>query len=292
MEKDFRAGNSAQDSAEEFRTRQRRKTSTLLVSIFAALFGLAFGSFLNVCISRLPRHESIVRPGSKCPSCGAAIRVSDNLPVVSWMVLGGRCRTCRWRIPWRYPAVEVATAALFVLCYLRFGLTFPSLGMAVLSFLLLGLAVMDAETMRLPDAFTLPGIALGVIYASSYSAAGPLEHLWNGATSLLFAGLAAFFILIIRWSYYFLRRTEGMGVGDAKLMAMIAAWLGPPLTLLTLFVGTLAAAIIGLLWVAASRGEQKAMTARLPFGSFLCAAALYAIYAGEPVVHWYAKFFR
>lgn len=275
--------------------------STLLTAIFVALFGLAFGSFLNVCIARLPRQESIVRPGSHCPSCGAAIRAADNLPLLSWVLLRGRCRHCGWRIPWRYPAVELGTAALFVLCYLRFGLTFPSLGMTVLCFLLFGLAVMDAETFRLPDAFTLPGIALGILYAGCFSAAGGLGHLWDAASSALFAGLAALLILILRWTYYFLRRREGMGLGDAKLLALIAAWLGPPLTLLTLFLGVLSAAIVGLLWIGISHGMARAASesqaapktfaARLPFGSFLCAAALYAIFAGRPLIHWYLKFF-
>jgi leader peptidase (prepilin peptidase)/N-methyltransferase len=129
------------------------------------LFGLAFGSFLNVCISRLPRHESIVHPRSRCPRCRAGIQAADNIPILSWILLRGRCRVCRWPIPWRYPAVEFATAALFLLSFLRFGLGVVAIGMAVLCFLLLGLAVMDAETMRLPDAFTLTGIVLGILYS-------------------------------------------------------------------------------------------------------------------------------
>lgn len=265
---------------------------TLVIAIFVVLFGLAFGSFLNVCIARLPQHASIVRPGSRCPQCGAAIRAFDNLPLVSWAVLRGRCRACRWRIPWRYPAVEFATAALFLLSYLRFGLNLIGIGMDVLCFLLLGLAVMDAETLRLPDAFTLPGIALGVVYAGLFPAATVGAHAENAIAAALWAGLAALLILIIRWIYYFARREEGMGIGDAKLLAMIAAWLGPSLTLLTLVIGVVAAAVLGMVMIAAGPRRGAGGKARMPFGAFLCAAAIYAVFAGQPIVDWYLRFFR
>lgn len=288
------------------------------------LLGLAFGSFLNVCISRLPRHESIVRPRSRCPKCRAEIGARDNIPVLSWILLRGRCRSCSWKIPWRYPAVELATAALWLLCSLRFGLTIYAVGMAALCFLLLGLAVMDAETMRLPDPFTWPGIALGVLWSglllrmAVIRMAGRLPgallvwpssamlHAYDGdfvltskyppaivgmVASAFWALLAALLILIIRWLYWLLRRREGMGLGDAKLLAMIAAWLGPMLTLLTLFLGVVAAAIVGVAWIAL-RGRRGAATLRLPFGSFLCAAAIYTIFAGQPILDWYLKFFR
>lgn len=287
-----------------------------LVSLFVVLFGLAFGSFLNVCITRLPRHESIVRPRSRCPKCHAEIRARDNVPILSWILLRGRCRACGWRIPWRYPAIEFATAALLLLCFLRFGLTVDGVGMAVLCFLLLGLAVMDAETMRLPDAFTWPGIALGLVWSALLL---PIERglppalrlsagfgiffagkrqpaFWRMAVpgfvaSALWALLAALLILAIRWLYWLVRHREGMGLGDAKLLAMIAAWLGPMMTLLTLFLAVLFAVYVGVLW-AALRARRDVGTMRLPFGSFLCAAAIYAIFAGEPILEWYLRFFR
>ena len=290
---------------------------TAVIAIFVFLFGLAFGSFLNVCIARLPRHRSIVRPGSACPNCGAQIRAWDNIPLVSFAVLRGRCRHCRWRIPWRYPAVEIATASLFLLAYLRHGLTLAAAGAAVLSFLLLGLAVMDAETMRLPDAFTLPGIALGIIWSGlefgftkdwSQAVGGtavllggfgiavskPFAHvkLMVGAmiVSAVWAVCAALLIVLIRWLYYALRHREGMGLGDAKLLAMIAAWLGPALTGLTFVLGAFAAAVFGI--ALAVRSRRSANPTRLAFGSFLCAAALYALFAGEPIITWYAGFFK
>jgi leader peptidase (prepilin peptidase) / N-methyltransferase len=254
------------------------------------LFGLAFGSFLNVCVARLPRHRSIVRPGSACPNCGAAIRAWDNVPLLSFAILRGRCRACHWRIPWRYPAAEIATAALFLLAYLRYGLTLAGGGAAVLSFLLLGLAVMDAETMRLPDAFTLPGILIGIAWRGVLPVATLAAHLQNAAFSLLWAVCAALLIVLIRWLYYLLRHREGMGLGDAKLLAMIAAWLGPALTGLTFVLGTFAAVVFGLA-LFAKRPRVNGQT-RLAFGSFLCAAALYALFAGQPIVNWYAGFFR
>ncbi len=263
---------------------------TLTLAIFVVLFGLAFGSFLNVCIARLPRHRSIVRPGSACPNCGTAIRVRDNIPLLSWIVLGGRCRNCRWSIPWRYPAVEIAMASLFLLAYLRFGLTLAAAGAAVFSFLLLGLAVMDAETMRLPDSFTVPGILLGILWRGTLHTAALLIHLQNAAFALLWAICAALIIVLIRWLYYAVRRREGMGLGDAKLLAMIAAWLGPMLTGLTFVLGTFAAAVFGI--ALAARSRRTADPTKLAFGSFLCAAALYALFAGRPIVTWYAGFFR
>lgn len=270
---------------------------SVLIEIFAVLFGLAFGSFLNVCISRLPRHESVVTPGSRCPRCGIGIRSLDNIPILSWILLRGRCRRCRWRIPWRYPAVEATTAALFLLCDLQFGLNVTGAGMAALCFLLLGLAVMDAETMRLPDAFTLPGIVMGVLYSSLVSGAGlgmrPMLAAWltGGLWAILWAALAALLLLCVRWAYYLARGKEGMGVGDAKLLAMIAAWLGPSATLLTLLLGVMSAAIWGVAWVAISRGRRDSATTRLPLGAFLSAAAIYTVFSGGPIIRWYMKFF-
>jgi len=283
------------------------------------LFGLAFGSFLNVCISRLPRHESIVHPRSRCPRCRAGIQAADNIPILSWILLRGRCRVCRWPIPWRYPAVEFATAALFLLSFLRFGLGIVAIGMAVLCFLLLGLAVMDAETMRLPDAFTLTGIVLGILYSGIAPAffrivpgafilpSGLIEILNTGrglafplgttgipgfVVSAVWAILAALLLLLIRWLYFLVRHQEGLGLGDIKLIAMIAAWLGPAPTLLTLLLGAPAAALFGIFAVALSRGQRPFASTRLPLGSFLCAAATYTIFAGHPILQWYLKFFR
>lgn len=243
----------------------------------------------------MPRHESIVRPGSRCPRCRAPVGALDNVPILSWVLLRGRCRHCKERIAWRYPAVEVATAALFLLCYLRFGLTFQGITTAILCFLLLGLAVMDAETMRLPDAFTLPGIALGILYSGFYEAyfSGYLRHpvFSKMLLAAIVAAGAALLLLLIRWLYFAIRHKEGLGMGDVKLIAMIAAWLGAAPAILTLLLGALAAAFYGIAVVALARGSRPMRSARLPFGSFLCAAALYTIFAGDPMIRWYLHFY-
>lgn len=206
------------------------------------------------------------------------------------MALRGHCRSCRGAISWRYPAVEFATAALFLLSFFRFGLTLTGIAMDVLCFLLLGLAVMDAETMRLPDVFTLTGIGLGVIYAALRPAEFLTERLWHAGQSLLWAFLAALVLLIIRWAYLLLRHVEGMGMGDVKLLAMIAAWLGPGPTILALVLGTFATAIFGVLALLVTPRHRRSLATRLPLGSFLCGAALYTMFAGQPILRWYSKF--
>jgi leader peptidase (prepilin peptidase) / N-methyltransferase len=232
-----------------------------------------------------------VHPRSRCPRCGAPVRSRDNIPILSWIFLRGRCRACRWQIPWRYPAVELATAALFLLSFLRLGLTVAGIGTDILCFLLLGLAVMDAETMRLPDAFTLPGLVLGIVYAAVGSANTLRDHLRHAAAAILWAALAALLLLLIRWVYFLVRSHHGLGLGDVKLLAMVAAWLGPAPTMLTLVLGALAAALYGIVIIVASRGKRGLVSTRLPLGSFLCAAALYTLFAGQPLLAWYLRFY-
>ncbi len=176
-------------------------------------------------------------------------------------------------------------AALFLLCYLTFDLTVEAVGMAVLCFLLLGLAVMDAETLMLPNAFTFPGIALGIVYSALHGG-------WRaGIFAALYALAAIALIILIRGAYWLVRRQEGMGLGDAKLLALIAAWLGPWQTLLAFFYGVLAAAVFGLILVGLHR-RNPARSMLVPFGSFLCAAAIFAIFRGQPIIDWYAHFFH
>ena len=256
-----------------------------LAVIFVVAAGLAFGSFLNVCISRLPPHESIVRPGSRCPNCGAAIAARDNIPLLSFVLLRGRCRACHRQIAWRYPAIELAMAALWLLCWLKYGFTLEAVGTAVLSFLLLGLAAMDAETMLLPDTFTLPGIVLGVVYSAAICGrirCALLSAAWGAAGAAI--------ILAVAGVYWLMRKRQGMGMGDAKLVALIAAWLGPIQGLLVLFLGVLAAALYGI-GVSVVRRRFDA-TDPLPLGSFLCGAALFALFQGQHTLAWYASFFR
>ncbi len=227
------------------------------------VFGLCFGSFLNVCIYRLPLGMSVVTPRSACPTCKEPIAFYDNLPVLSWLILGGRCRRCRCKISPRYLMIEMLTGLLFLACYWHFGLTLSTLKYCTLSFLLLGLIFTDAETKLLPDKLTLPGLALGVIFSllvpvndlASQFLPGVVNLPFSGdissrilslADSLLGAALGAAFIygagaIYLRW-----RGTEGMGFGDVKLMAMVGAFLGMKLTIFTIFTASMAGSFFGL----------------------------------------------
>ncbi len=225
--------------------------------------GLTFGSFLNVCIYRLPRGLSVVTPRSACPKCKQPIAFYDNLPVLSWFILGGHCRHCKTKITPRYWMIELLTGLLFLACYWYFGLTLATLKYCVLAFLLLGLIFTDAETKLLPDKMTLPGVALGLIFSllvpvhdlASQFLPGMVNLPFSGEVSLrllslldslLGAAIGASFIygagaIYLRW-----RGTEGMGFGDVKLMAMVGAFLGIKLTIFTIFTASLAGSVFGL----------------------------------------------
>lgn len=231
----------------------------------AAVFvlGLCFGSFLNVCIYRLPRDLSVVRPGSACPACKTPIHFYDNIPVLSWLLLRGRCRHCQAPITPRYAAVELLTAALFVGCYARFGLSLEALKFCVLAFLLLGLIFTDAETKLLPDEMTLSGLVIGLIFSFFVPVNGLLASLLPGivtlpagshlswhvislADAVLGAVVGASFIYGAGKLYLGFRGVEGMGFGDVKLMAMVGAFLGLKLTVFTLFAGSVLGSIFGV----------------------------------------------
>jgi leader peptidase (prepilin peptidase)/N-methyltransferase len=227
------------------------------------VFGLAFGSFLNVCIYRLPRHLSVVRPRSACPNCEAPIGFYDNVPVLSWLVLWGRCRSCKSRISPRYLIVELLTAAMFVACYAHFGSTSATLKYCIFGFLLLGLIFTDAETHLLPDKMTLPGLVIGLIFSfivpvndlASQLLPGLISlpvssdissHVLSFIDSFLGAAVGASFIYGAGAIYLRARGVEGMGFGDVKLMAMIGAFLGMKLTIFTLFTASIAGSVFGL----------------------------------------------
>src|SRR6266516_5714341 len=220
--------------------------------VLAALGGLIIGSFLNVVAYRLPRGESLSHPPSRCPSCEAPIRPYDNVPVLSWLLLRGRCRHCKARISARYLVVELLTGALFLACYWHFGLTLAMLKYCVFGFLLLGLIFTDAETKLLPNKLTLTGLGLGLVFSllvpvndlASQLLPGvvPLPmssdvswHLLSLLDALLGAAVGASFIYGAGAIYLRARGVQGMGFGDVKLMAMIGAFLGVKLTIFTLF---------------------------------------------------------
>jgi leader peptidase (prepilin peptidase)/N-methyltransferase len=246
------------------------------------LLGLAFGSFLNVCIYRLPLDLSVVTPRSACPRCKRLIAFYDNLPVVSWLLLRGHCRHCKARISPRYLFVELLTAVLFLGCYAYSGLTLTTLKFCVFGFILLGLIFTDAETKLLPDKLTLPGLALGLLFsllvpvhdmASQFLpgmvnlpfGADLASPLFSLVDSLLGAALGASFIYGAGAAYLRWRGAEGMGFGDVKLMAMVGAFLGMKLTIFTIFAASLAGSLFGLttvlvVWVKRTHRFQR----RLP----------------------------
>ncbi|HKM47348.1 MAG TPA: prepilin peptidase [Terriglobales bacterium] len=233
----------------------------LAAAIFA--LGLCFGSFLNVCIYRLPLGKSVVAPRSACPHCGNLIPLYHNLPVLSWLILRGKCRSCKQPISPRYLVVELLTGLLFLGCYAHFGLTLAALKCVVLGYLLLGLIFTDAETKLLPDAMTLPGLALGIGFSllvpvndlasrimpglvSPVMSSDISWRLWSLADSLLGAAVGASFLYGAAAIYLRVRGEEGMGFGDVKLMALIGSFVGTKLTVLTIFASSLAGSLFGL----------------------------------------------
>jgi len=256
----------------------------------ALLFGLLIGSFLNVCIHRWPRGRSVVRPRSHCVRCRKMIPWYDNIPLISYLILGGRCRYCRRAISFRYPAVELLTALLFFCFVRRFGLSVTGAKFCVFSAILVALAFCDWETRLLPDEFTLGGLAVGIAFAgfapvpSATAPEGTAEmifwlagaHLSGRLQWLSESMLAAAVLAGVLWSagaiYLKLRGREGLGFGDVKLVAMMGSFLGFRLALASLAWGGLAGSVLSLIYIRAT--HKDAATFELPYGTFLSVAAL------------------
>lgn len=245
------------------------------------VFGLMVGSFLNVCISRLPAGESVVTPRSRCPQCRMLISWYDNIPVLSYLVLGGKCRNCRTPISALYPSVEIVTAVAFVLQGYFVGMDGPLLAARlVFTAMLIVLFGTDLQTMRLPNVITYPGIMLGLLL-SLFLPPGFVP-------ALIGAAIGAAIPWVIRWAWYRATGVEAMGLGDVKMLAMIGAFLGWQQVWVTLFISSLAGAIVG---IALLRLGGKTMSARLPFGTFLAVAAFAASLVGDELVAWYIGFY-
>jgi leader peptidase (prepilin peptidase)/N-methyltransferase len=269
-----------------------------LIAAIVFCLGLIIGSFLNVCIVRIPSGKSIVSPPSACPKCGAKILPYDNIPVISWLVLGGKCRGCKARISAIYPAVELLTALLFVGCYLAFGLTVDALKWAVFSALMIVLVFTDLRERILPDVVNFPGFAGGLILsfftlpsdgaalwiANHLFAFPPPQPVLSFVDALLGAAVGSGLLWLVSEAYFRLRHREGMGLGDVKMMLLIGAFLGPKLTLLTILAGSLLGSILGVVFILASR---KGRDYELPFGTFLGIAAVLVMFFGTPIVQWY-----
>jgi leader peptidase (prepilin peptidase) / N-methyltransferase len=286
----------------------------VLGTIFAGLLGLAFGSFLNVCLSRWPAGESIISPRSHCRGCGRTLSWWENVPVVSWLALRGRCRSCGAWISWRYPLVELAVGALWAaVAWQSVGPPFDKLDLPSqeppLSFIvaactmlfcwiLVALAVLDAEHLWLPNWLTLPGIAMGFLLTNFRAdfdesriqiGMGPFFVAIETALSIL---AAAGLILLIRWVYWLIRRREGIGLGDAKLMAMLAAWLGLQGALLSFAIGVVLgamAALVVLVLPSLRKNHEGWAVTQLPLGTFLSVGGIVSSFWGQQMIDAYRR---
>jgi leader peptidase (prepilin peptidase)/N-methyltransferase len=248
-----------------------------MVNVVSMLFGAMIGSFLNVCICRLPKEESIVTPGSHCPQCGKPIRWYDNLPVVSFLLLRGKCRHCHRSISVQYPLVEAITALLSLLLFNRFG---PSLHYVVyfaFTAALVVITVIDLHHQIIPDVISLPGIGAGLLASWIL----PDTSVVNALLGVLLGGGSLFLVATL---YEWLFKREGMGGGDVKLLAMIGAFLGWKAVILTILLSSLIGSIVGIaviLW------KGRDFKYAIPFGPFLSLGAVIALFYGERLIFWY-----
>lgn len=243
----------------------------------AALFGALFGSFLNVCIVRLPADQSVIRPRSRCPRCGKGVEARDNIPVLSWLLLRGRCRHCGLPISIQYPLVELATAGIWGWAAWRHGLGLEALRAAVFGTLLLGIAMTDAREYIIPDEFTLGGLALGLLF----SLAGGLAGLGQ---AVLAAALGFGILWLVGAVGTWALKQDAMGGGDIKMMAMVGAFLGWKGVLLTIFLGALLGSVVFVPLALVGKKEF------VPFGVFLALGAAAAYVAGPAMYTWYAGY--
>lgn len=255
-------------------------TEPLLLLLFFGLTGLVVGSYLNVLIHRLPRGKSTVLPRSSCPYCQGAIKARDNLPVVSYLLLRGRCRYCKAPISSRYPLIEALIAILFVSSFLKFGIE-PQLAHAVIfACSMVLLAAIDLEHFLLPDRITLPGILVGLLLQLWHPMPGFLDAVIG---TLVGAGTL---ILVINY-WYWLRGEEGMGIGDVNMLAMIGAFLGWQGVLTTLVLATTSGAVFGIGMLLFGR---MGMRSRLPFGLFLALGGLLTLFLGDWLIAYYSQY--
>ncbi len=247
--------------------------------LVVALFGALVGSFLNVCIYRLPRHESIAWPGSHCPGCFHPIAWYDNIPIVSYALLAGRCRHCAIRIPYQYPLVETLNALGYVWIVWFFGMTWSAAAYGMLYSALLVVAGTDLSHKIIPNAITFPGIALGLLSAATILPLG----FFNALLGVLVGGGI---LWLLAWASPYLFGKEGMGGGDIKLLAMIGAFLGWKPALMTIMVGSLLGSVVGVGLIAAKVIRREDY---IPFGPFLVCGALVSLFFGQSLLDWYQE---
>lgn len=249
-----------------------------MIILIAFLFGSIVGSFLNVCIYRLPRGESVVAPRSRCPGCGKPIRAWDNIPILSFLILRGRCRDCGQPIAWRYPLVEGLTGILFALTVARYGPTALAASLLLFVAALVVIAFVDLDHQLIPNVITLPGIPLGLLAGLAVGGPPILERVLGALTG---AGFLYLVLLYGDWWY----QKEVMGEGDLNLMALVGAFLGWQAVILTLVLGCLSGALVGVTMIALRRLDRHD---HIPFGPFLVLGALVSLFWGNAVIQWYA----
>jgi len=250
--------------------------------ILIVVFSLAWGSFLNVIIYRLPLRMSLLRPLSSCPHCQARIKVYDNIPLLSYLLLGGKCRKCRARISFIYPLVELLTPLCFMILYYHFSLSVHFFTSAFFVSALIALGFIDFTHQILPDEITLPGVILALFYAAFRPDLKLIQALMGVVVG---AGI----LLLIYGAYYLLRKKEGLGLGDVAMMLMIGAYLGWRQTLLTLILASLLGALVGVFFILY---KKKTFQFALPFGAFLAAAAFVSLIWGERIITAYLSVYK
>lgn len=249
----------------------------LPVQLFVFFFGAIVGSFLNVCIHRIPSGQSIVTPPSHCPSCNENVRPYDNIPIVSWLLLGGKCRFCKGRISIRYPLVELLTALLTLFLFRQYGFSVEFATLFLFCVALIIITFIDLDHQIIPDGISLPGIPLG--FAFSFL----LPHVgWKSSLIGILVGGGS--LLVVASVYELVTKKEGMGGGDIKLLAMMGAFLGWKAIPFIIFVSSLLGSVIGISVMIAQKKDSKLA---IPFGPFLAAAAIIYIFFGENIIGWY-----
>jgi len=243
------------------------------------LFGLIFGSFLNVCIYRIPKGESIVWPPSHCPHCGARIKPIDNIPVVSYVMLKGKCRSCKGRISSRYPLVELMTGFLFAGLFWKFGLSSETLVFLVLGLLLIIISFIDIDNRLILNKITLPGIVLGIFLTLSF-------HVLSYKQVLLGFFIGGGGLLAVAFLGGLLFRKESMGMGDIKLAAMIGVFLGVKGVAFTLLIAFFVAALFSIGAIALKKASRQS---QIPFGPFIALASIVYLFWGQQMIHWYLR---
>jgi leader peptidase (prepilin peptidase)/N-methyltransferase len=249
----------------------------LVLYIYAFIIGAVVGSFLNVCIYRLPAEKSIVSPPSSCPVCGNRIRWYDNIPIISFLLLRARCRVCHSPISWRYPLIEALNGLLTLLLFMKFGVSFPFLALFIFCSSLVAITFIDLDHQIIPDSISLPGIVVGFLFSFFL----PWNGWLNSALGILAGGGSLF---LVAWGYYKITGKEGMGGGDIKLLAMMGAFLGWRCVPFIIFTASLVGSVIG---VAAMMIQKKDSKFAIPFGPFLAFGAVLYIFYGRQLIHWY-----